>query len=47
MDVLKVDQYKQKQATALEALKDLKETEAIFIKASDIHAVINAAGRKN
>lgn len=42
-----MDQYQTKQAAALEALKDLKETEAIFIKASDIHKIINNAGRKN
>ena len=42
-----MDQYQSSQKKALEAMKNLKESEAIFIKASDIHAVINNAGRKN
>jgi len=42
-----MDQYKANQKKALEAMKNLKESEAIFIKASSIHAVINNAGRKN
>lgn len=42
----KVDQYQSSQKKALEAMKNLKESEAIFIKASDIHAIINNAGQK-
>ncbi len=39
-----MDQYKASQNKALNALNDLKQTEAIFIKASELHKIINNAG---